>query len=48
LRFRVAKDLRLRLGGIHSVQDLNRAGDPAGEIDDYTRSQARLGLSYEL
>lgn len=48
LRFRVAKDLRLRLGGIHSVQALNRTGDPAGEIDDYRRSQARLGLSYEL
>lgn len=48
LRFRLAKDLRLRLGGVHSVQQLNRAADPAGEIDDYTRSQARLGLSYEL
>jgi hypothetical protein len=48
LRFRLAKDLRLRLGAVHAVQDLNRAGDPAGEIDDYTRSQARLGLGYEL
>lgn len=48
LRFRLGKDLRLRMGGVHSVQGLNRAGDPAGEIDDYTRSQARLGLSYEL
>jgi hypothetical protein len=50
LRFRLAKDLRLRLGGIHSSQNLNRTGDPGstGEIDDYTRSQARLGLNYEL
>ena len=50
LRFRVTKDLRLRVGGVHSSQNLNRSGDPgsAGEIDDYTRSQARLGLSYEL
>jgi len=48
LRFRVAKDLRLRVGGVHWAQGLNRAADPAGEIDDYTRSQGRLGLSYEL
>jgi hypothetical protein len=50
VRFRLAKDLRVRLGGIHSSQNLNRTGDPgsAGEIDDYTRSQGRLGLSYEL
>ncbi|HEU5303881.1 MAG TPA: hypothetical protein VFU40_04490 [Gemmatimonadales bacterium] len=47
-RFRVARNLRLRIGGVHSVQNLNRTGDPAGEIDDYTRSQARLGLSYQL
>jgi hypothetical protein len=50
IRLRLTKDLRLRLGGVHSTQDLNRTGDPgsAGEIDDYTRSQGRLGLSYEL
>ncbi len=48
LRFRLMKDLRLRLGGAHSTQRLNRAGDPAGEIDDYTRSLGRLGLSYQM
>lgn len=48
LRLRLMKDLRLRLGGIHATQKLNRAGDPAGEIDDYTRSLARLGLSYQM
>lgn len=50
LRLKLAKDLRLRLGGIRSVQSLNRAGDPGstGEIDDYTRYQGSLGLSYEL
>lgn len=50
LRFRLAKDLRVRIGGVHSRQDQNRNGDPGslGEVDDYTRSQARLGLSYEL
>jgi hypothetical protein len=50
IRFRLGKDLRLRLGGVHSRQNLNRTGDPgaAGEIDDYTRSQARLGLSYQM
>ncbi len=50
LRFRLTKDLRMRLGGIYSTQKLNRTGDPgaAGEIDDYTRSQGRLGLSYQL
>jgi hypothetical protein len=50
LRFRLTKDMRVRLGGVHSSQHLNRSGDPgsAGEIDDYTRSQARLGLSYDL
>ena len=50
LRLRLTKDLRVRLGGIYSAQRLNRTGDPgaAGEIDDYKRSQGRLGLSYEL
>ncbi|HEV8176217.1 MAG TPA: hypothetical protein VGP44_00870 [Gemmatimonadales bacterium] len=50
LRLRLTKDLRARLGGVYSAQKLNRTGDPgaAGEIDDYTRSQGRLGLSYEL
>ncbi len=50
LRVKLAKDLRLRLGGVRSVQNLNRAGDPGstGEIDDYTRYQGSLGLSYEL
>jgi hypothetical protein len=48
IRFRLSKDLRLRLGAIHSAQKLNRTADPAGEIDDYTKSQGRLGLSYEL
>jgi len=48
LRFRLMKDLRLRLGGAHSTQKLNRAGDTAGEIDDYTRSLGRLGLSYQM
>ncbi|HEU4681901.1 MAG TPA: hypothetical protein VFS51_09160 [Gemmatimonadales bacterium] len=48
LKLRVARDLRMRLGGSYSVQDLNRSEDTAGEIDDYTRAQARLGLSYEL
>ncbi len=49
-RVRLAKDLRLRLGGVHTSQSLNRTGDPGstGEIDDYSRSQARLGLAYEL
>lgn len=50
IRFRLTKDLRFRAGGVHSRQGHNRSGDPGslGEIDDYTRSQARLGLSYEL
>lgn len=50
LRIRVTKDLRARLGGVYSSQRLNRSGDPGstGEIDDYTKSQARLGLSYDL
>ncbi len=50
LRVKLAKDLRLRLGGARSDQNLNRSGDPGstGEIDDYTRYQASLGLSYEL
>ena len=50
VRLRMTKDLGVRIGGVHSSQNLNRSGDPgsAGEIDDYTRSQARLGLSYEL
>ena len=50
LRVRLTKDLRARLGGVHSSQRLNRSGDPGstGEIDDYSRSQARLGLSYDL
>ena len=49
-RVRLAKDLRLRIGGVRSAQNLNRAGDPGstGEIDDYTRYQGSLGLSYEL
>ncbi|MEO7137744.1 MAG: hypothetical protein ABI037_08495 [Gemmatimonadales bacterium] len=48
LRIRLTKELRLRLGGVHAAQKLNRAGDPTGEIDDYNRSVGRLGLSYEL
>ncbi|HEU4680300.1 MAG TPA: hypothetical protein VFS51_01060 [Gemmatimonadales bacterium] len=50
IRFRLTKGLRFRAGGVHSRQDQNRSGDPGslGEVDDYTRSQARLGLSYEL
>lgn len=49
LRVKLAKDLRLRLSGVRSVQDLNRTGDPGstGEIDDYTRHRGSLGLSYE-
>lgn len=50
LRFRLARHLRLRLGGTHSSQSLNRGGDPgsSGEIDDYSRNQGSLGLSYQL
>jgi hypothetical protein len=50
IRFRLSKDLRLRTGGIYSSQNLNRTGDPGstGEIDDYSRAQAQLGLSYDL
>ena len=50
LRVRLMKDLRLRLGGAYTAQTTNRSGDPSstGEVDDYTRYQGSLGLSYEL
>ena len=50
LGFRISKALRLRLGGVRSAQRLNRAGDPGatGDVDDYTRHQGRLGLSYDF
>ena len=49
-RARFGKHLRLQLGATHSSQNLNRTGDPGstGEVDDYSRNQGSLGLSYEL
>lgn len=50
LGFKVARGLRLHLGGRHSTQSLNRASDPGatGDVSDYTRDQATLGLTYDF
>lgn len=48
--FRLARELRLALGGELTSQGTNRAGDPgsSGEIDDYTRARTALKLAYRL
>ncbi len=45
---RLARGLRLSLGGRLAVQRTNRSGDPAatGEVTDYTRRVAYAGLRY--
>lgn len=47
---RLARGLKLEVRANYADQNSNRPGDPAstGEIDDYTRRGASLGLSYRL
>lgn len=49
LSARLSREVRLKLGGGYATQRLNRESDLGGigEIDDYSKFQAHIGLSFE-
>lgn len=50
LDLRLAHGLHVRVGGLYAKQNTNRAGDPGstGEVADYSRSVATVGVSYRF